>query len=216
MASGGDLVGTVFAELERLIATRRIVPGQKINENQLALELKVSRAPVREAVRRLEQYGLIDIIPHRGAVLRKLGLKDILDLYDVRAGLAYAAGRLLPTRATPADLEELRQLLAEMEHAAVDEDCAGFGVANVTFHERLFAIAGNQPLARLAAQQEMLLQSFLRDEIRNPRMLRESNTQHKAIVEAIAYNDPEDCARAFNRHIVIGKQRLVDSGHFSE
>ena len=210
----GDLVGKVFGELEHMITSGEMSPGQKVNENQLAQKLKISRAPVREAVRRLEQYGMVDIIPHRGAIVRKLDLGDILDLYEVRAGLAHAAGRLLPVRVTSDDLEELRGALQGMESAAVDEDSDRFAAINENFHDRLFAMARNEPLARLAAQQEMLLKAFLREELRNPRMLRESNAQHKAIVDAIAANDPVDCARAFERHIIVGKQRLIDSGHF--
>jgi DNA-binding GntR family transcriptional regulator len=214
MPSNGDLTSTVFARLERLIATGQIRPGEKINENQLAQKLEISRGPVREAIRKLEQYGLVEVIPHKGAVLRKLGFKEILDLYDVRAGLAYAAGSLLPTRATSADIAELKRLLDDMENAAVAEDSERFTTINEVFHRQLFAIAGNEPLMNLAEQQEILLKAFLQSEIRNPRMLRQSNAQHQAIVEAMIYNDPESCAKAFHRHIAIGKQKLVEHKYY--
>jgi DNA-binding GntR family transcriptional regulator len=210
MNSNGDLAGTVFEQLEQLIAAGQIRPGEKINENQLAQKLKISRGPIREAIRRLEQYGLVEVIPHKGAVLRKLGFKEILDLYDVRAGLAYAAGTLLPIRATSTDIAELKGLLEDMENAAIREDSERFTVLNETFHRRLFAIAGNEPLMHLAEQQEILLKAFLQNEIRNPRMLRHSNAQHRSIIEAIVYNDQEGCAKAFHHHIIIGKQRLVE------
>lgn len=216
MTSNGDLAGTVFEQLERLIATGQIRPGEKINENQLAQKLKISRGPVREAIRKLEQYGLVEVIPHKGAVLRKLGFKEILDLYDVRAGLAYAAGSLLPTRATSADIAELKRFLEDMEDAAIHEDSERFSAINEVFHRRLFAIAGNEPLMHLAEQQEILLKAFLQNEIRNPRMLRLSNAQHQAIVEAIVYNDQEGCAKAFYNHITIGKQKLVEYKYYLE
>lgn len=216
MPNNGDLASTVFAQLERLIATGQIRPGEKFNENQLAQKLEINRGPVREAVRKLEQYGLVEVIPNKGAVLRKLGFKEILDLYDVRAGLAYAAGSLLPTRATSADIAELKRLLDEMENAAIHEDSERFSAVNAMFHRRLFTIAGNEPLMHLAEQQEILLKAFLQNEVRNPRMLRQSNAQHQAIVEAMIYNDQEGCAKAFHRHIVIGKQKLVEDKYYQD
>ena len=214
MAENRDLVGEVFEALQRLITSGEIMPGEKVNENQLAQRFAVSRAPIREAVRRLEQYGLIEIIPNRGAVVRKLGITEILNLYDVRAGLAYAAGRLLPVRAAREDLDRLQALILDMEGAARAGDCDAFGDINITFHDLIFKATRNPSLYNLAMQQEVILKSFLMDEVGNGVVLRESNLQHKEIMDAALYNDAEGCARCFSRHVLIGKQRLIDNSRF--
>jgi DNA-binding GntR family transcriptional regulator len=96
-------------KVRMLIQNGELKPGERVNEQALAGQLGVSRNAAREALRSLEQSGLVTIIPNRGAEVRRVLLEDALHLYDIRAGLSRTSGRLIALRITA---EEEKELLA--------------------------------------------------------------------------------------------------------
>ena len=82
-----SLSGAVFTQLERLVMAGGIAPGERINESQLANRLGVSRAPIREACRQLEKYGLVEVRKNKGTFIRDIKIDEALELYDIRAAL---------------------------------------------------------------------------------------------------------------------------------
>src|SRR5688572_32905954 len=113
-----SLTTVVRHELERRILAGEILPGAKLNEADVADDLRVSRGPVREAFRALEQAGLVRTEKNRGVFVRSLSHFEADELYEVRAGLDALIGRLAAERCTPAQVEELKRLLRDMEKAA--------------------------------------------------------------------------------------------------
>ena len=111
------LTNAVQREIERRILTGEIAAGARLTEAPLAEELGVSRGPVREAIRGLIQAGLVDSIANRGGVVRKIGLEEALDLYELRAVLFGFACELVARRRTEAQLAELEAALEEMAAA---------------------------------------------------------------------------------------------------
>ena len=111
------LVGSLVTVVRRLIVDGDIEAGGKINELAMAQQLGVSRSALRECVRLLEQSGLVVIEPNRGVFVRRISLKEALDLFDIRAGLARTGGSLAALRAGQAELDRLGRLHAQLADA---------------------------------------------------------------------------------------------------
>src|ERR1700741_3706720 len=111
------LVSICEAEIERLILDGELGRGARINELVLAARLGVSRGPLREACSSLAQAGLLEARVNRGFFVRKLARKEVIDLYDLRAGLMRLAGELVAQRVSDRDLDRLNALVAAMDTA---------------------------------------------------------------------------------------------------
>ena len=122
----GSLASLVRRELERMIEVGELRAGDRLNENVLAAKLGVSRGPVREACRGLEQSGLVEVMVNRGVFVRKLSDKAAAELYDIRAALMRLAGATLAPTITKWQVAELQMLIEKMEEAAVNEDLNRF------------------------------------------------------------------------------------------
>ncbi len=113
-----SLTTLVQRELERRILEGDLAPGAKLNEEDIAGDLNVSRGPVREAFRALESAGLVRTEKNRGVFVRQVSIAEADEIYEVRAGLDELIGRLLASRIQPSQLTELRDLLKKMQQAA--------------------------------------------------------------------------------------------------
>ncbi len=179
------------------IVDGRYPMGARLVEREVAEELRMSRVPVREALRALVAEGLLELLPHSGVRVRRLERDDVRYLYEVWEPLAVQASRLAARRvAGTADgvapgLDALRASLARAEEAAGEEEGAREVAAHTEFHERIVALAGNPLLARTMEQLSWQLQLLfgMREE---PAHMR---AQHAEIFRHIAAGD-EDLAAA--------------------
>lgn len=206
-----SLTTVVQYEIERLILTGQLPAGERINENLLATNLSVSRGPVREACRKLEQAGLLEIVVNRGVFVRKLELDEVLDLYDVRAALAELAGRLLAPRLDATGITRLADLVGRMEEAIEDGGLDAYYPLNVAFHNQLMVATGNRRLADTYNGMDKEMRVFRRRSLVSRAGLRQSNSEHKAIVEALLGGDAERVGGAMKHHIQGGRARLERS-----
>lgn len=201
----------VRERVKNMIHEGQLQPGEKINEQALAQELQIGRATAREALRSLEQAGLVRIIPNRGAEVCKLSLEDALHLYDIRAGFAHTSGRLIALRITDDDERRLASLLAQMDVAANERDPAKYHSLNATFHEVLMQTTKNPRLVALNHAVEDELKLYLRKGVFTLAQIRVSQAEHRKILTAIISGQPDVAAEAFERHILTGKQRMLDT-----
>jgi DNA-binding GntR family transcriptional regulator len=204
-------VERVRVQLEQMILSGELQPGDHLNELSLSTRFGISRAHLREAVRGLEQARLVQVIVNRGAHVRKLELPEALELFDVRAGLARAAGRLAVLRGTRAQIKEIQTIHRRMGVAASNAELTKFHDLNLRFHAALLEAAANARLRQvdLAVRNEM--QPYIRRNVSSEAQLRVSYEEHGAIVSALLAGDGEACGAAFERHILNGKRRLIDS-----
>lgn len=211
-----SLTRLVADSLERLILSGELSPGAKLNELALADRLGVSRGPLREAFRTLEEYGLIRQEKNRGAFVREIALAEAADIYDVRAGLDATAGRLLAQRITPAQLEILRALVAAMRDAAGTDDIERFHALNLGFHDRIIEMTGNRPLWETYRRLVKQLTLFRRRNLLAPRAIPHFAEEHGAIVDLLARRDAEGCAKALFEHAQGGRQRMLMDGELAD
>ncbi len=204
-----SLTRTVREQIEGMILRGEVAAGERLNEAVLAAKLNVSRGPVREATRLLAEAGLVTAIHNRGVFVRQIKLEEVMHIYDVRAGLASVAGRIAARRATKDQIAELRGMWQAMENAIATENSDAYYDLNRDFHTRIVAISNNSRLIDFTAITEREVFLFLRrGATSRPRM---SNQQHLEILEAIAAGDEAGAARAFETHIITGKQRMLDT-----
>lgn len=192
-----------------MIAVRELKGGDRINESALAIKLGVSRGPIREACRSLEQTGLLRSEINRGFFVREISMKEALDIYDLRAHLGLLAGRLAAAAITPAQLDDMEALVARMEEAAEANDMGRYYPLNIEFHTRLVAIADNHKLTQFWPALEGALHLYRSRSFIFPGSLRASNYDHRAIVAAMRAGDAEGAGRLLSEHILKGKARLL-------
>ncbi len=113
-----SLTSLVRRELERMIESGELRAGDRLNENMLAAKLGVSRGPIREACRGLEQGGLVEVIVNKGVFVRRLSDREAAELYDIRAALMRLAGVTLAPIIGDEQLADLNSLIEQMDEAA--------------------------------------------------------------------------------------------------
>jgi DNA-binding GntR family transcriptional regulator len=204
-----SLTTIVLQELERLILAGELEPGQRINEKAFAERHGLSRGPIREACRRLEQAGLVRIVVNRGVFVRELDPGDAAELSDIRAVLSGLAGRLLAARIGDSDLDRLSEMVVRMETLAAAGDVDAYYPLNVAFHDRMFALIGNRRLAEMLAAIDKELYLARRKSLNPGSHLRRSVEEHRQILAALRARDVDAAAAIFRRHAMSGKSRLL-------
>lgn len=203
------LVSICEAEIARLILEGELGRGERINEVALAARLGVSRGPLREACRSLAQAGLLEVQVNRGFFVRKHERKEVVDLYDLRAGLMRLAGELAARRITDADLRRLHDLLAAMDAARDGNNTDRFRDLNTEFHAVLVKASDNRRLQQVYDGLARELRLFRQRGIASAEAMDASSREHRAIVEAIADRDPARAGAAMEHHILMGKERFL-------
>jgi DNA-binding GntR family transcriptional regulator len=205
-----SLASLVRKELERMIVSGELKGGDRLNENALAERLGVSRGPIREACRGLEQSGLVEVIVNRGTFVRQIDLRTALGIYDVRAALFGLAGRILATSAAPALLAQLGRLVDAMDRASTDIDA--YYPLNVEYHATLVDACDNPHLSATYRNLSKELHLYRRRGLVPRESMQASNREHRAILESIAARDPQRAQALMEAHILAGKARLVRAG----
>ncbi len=214
MAEGDVISRSVLADQvkDRLlqdILAGRYPPDSRIVETSLARELGVSQAPVREALRGLEALGVVEILPFRGARIRRPSTEELLEAYAVRYELEALGARLGVPRMTDADLAELEGLGEAMQRAAAAGDRHEVAVADAAFHARLLHLAGNATLERVWRSLEPFSRTYITLVAPGADAHWTANL-HPAILEALRGRVPERVVEALRRHFDEVSTHLAD------
>jgi phosphonate utilization transcriptional regulator len=203
-----SLTALVRDEIERHIVSGRLAPGDKLNEADWAARLQVSRGPVREAFRALEQAGLVRNEKNRGVFVRKVSLAEADEIYAVRAVLEEAACRMLAIRIDAAQLAALRAYIDAMRAAIDSGNHDAYAQANLAFHDAIVAMAGNGKLYETYRKLVGELSLFRRAALdAHADTMERSLAEHRAIVSALAARDADEAARQMLAHVDGGRQR---------
>lgn len=209
LLQSSSLTSVVQQEIERRILQGELAPGAKLIEATLAEALGVSRGPVREAFRMLEEAGLVRQEKNRGVFVRSIPLDEAMEIFDLRAIMDEAVGRRLAEAITPEQLRRVRAMVEAMERAVKTGDADGYHLLNLDFHDKLVAFSGNRKLTSIYRRLINELSLFRRMNLVDAKMLPISAGEHRAIVKAIASGDPEAAGRAMRQHVTHSKQRTL-------
>lgn len=208
LAKRPSLVSLVFEELERMIMAGVLKPGEPINEKALSDRNGLSRAPIREACRRLEQAGLVEIIDNRGAFVRKISRQSADELCELRLVLARHAGKLIAGRIKASEINKLRTLVEKIEAEAKAGRLEAYYVLNEKFHLELIEHSGNQRLAALYRSINKELNLFRWRAFRGAPALEDSMAAHRTMIEALTTRDTDAFCRAMEQHLDAANRRI--------
>lgn len=207
-----NLVDTVVDEITQAIIHGNLSPGDKLIEERLGEQLGVSRGPVREAIRRLQQMGLVEKIPYQGTFVSKLTEQDIVELHSLRVPLECLAVRLLAERQPAKGLAELDRLMEAMRQAAAANDRRLIVSLDADFHDTLVNESGHNLLIGVWQVVGAQLRRFL--------LLKRTHTYgtiegvlapHQKIIDAIRSGEPDLAEQAIIEHLTKVENNLLDS-----
>lgn len=204
-----SLASAAQQEIERLILSGELAPGSKLTEAMLSERLGVSRGPIREAFRRLEEAGLLRQEKNRGVFVRDIALDEAAEIYDLRAVMDELAGRRLAAQMTAEQARALRSIVEKMEQAARAGDADGYHLLNLEFHDRVVEFAGNRKMSSMYRKLVNELALARRRNLSEEQALPHSAAEHRQILKAIASGDAEAAGRALFEHAQDSKQRML-------
>jgi DNA-binding GntR family transcriptional regulator len=200
----------VADSVRRVILSGRFKPGERLVEHELASELNVSRAPVRDALRLLAKEGLVTLIPHRGAIVTTISAHMVIDAFSVRAVLEGMAARLAISRLTAVDIARLDAVIREMELTGKIGDAARLVEQDIEFHRLLTATCQRpvllEALAAISNKTYLLIAAT-----RYAYPLDRLAELHAWIVQAVRSGDPDRLEAAVRDHIAYGQHVLLSS-----
>jgi DNA-binding GntR family transcriptional regulator len=188
-------------------------PDSRIVETAVAKDLGTSQAPVREALRGLEALGIVEIIPFRGARVRRLDTAELLEAYAVRSAIEVLGARLAMARLTDDDVVALHRIGEDMRRAAEAGDGRALAIVDASLHEKLIQLAGNSTLLRVWRSLEPMSRTYITlvGPGSDPKW---TAALHDPILDAIEARDTEAVVRAIESHFGEVRERLA--GHLAE
>jgi DNA-binding GntR family transcriptional regulator len=197
----GGTVGRVVEGVRANILSGLYVPGQHLVEADLTRDFNVSRGPLREAFRRLSAEGLLQIVPNRGALVRQLSYREILEVFQIRSALEPLAARLAALAIDQGNnRRRFKAAIREIWSEAVRRD-PGYHRENQKFHFAIFAVCGNAQLAQFSTQLQLPMLLLQLGGAKTPGMYRDSVREHREIATAILNGDSSAAEAATHRHL---------------
>jgi len=200
--------------IEDMVVRGELLPGERLNEVELAKRFGVSRGPLREAIRLVETGGLFKLERNRGTFVRKIPLAEAAHLYELRAGLDATAGRLLCESITKKQLAELRSLTTQMR-GTKETEIAKFHELNLRFHDQITEFTGNPALIDTYRKVAKQLALFRRRNLYAPSAIQNFAKEHATIVDLLERGDADACANALFAHARGGKLRMLKDGEMA-
>ncbi|WP_454688513.1 GntR family transcriptional regulator [Achromobacter aloeverae] len=205
----------VLARLRDAILEGEIPPGAKISEPEMSRKFGVSRAPLREAIRRLEERSLVTRIPRQGARVVVLDAKKVNDIFQLREAIEGMAAREAALRITQPEIDRLREALERQwlaKQAMPDDPATSFPNLDIDYHSAIVRASRNEFLIKfLSEDYHGLIDLCRRQQRRRPQRTERSMHEHQRIVDAIADRDPEMAELTMRRHIARARQDILDN-----
>lgn len=203
------LVDEASRLIRDMILTGRLPAGTRLRQADLAEQMGISRTPLREALMKLEQEGLITVLPRRGFRVVEFQLEEAIELYDIREMLDGLAARLTAQRIDRETLKSLESHLGKMEKCVQKQNPNEWFIHHVAFHEEILVASGNSRLVGLISNIRLSIQRFHPLLLATPNRLKSAFQEHVAIFKAIQAKDPERAERLARLHIANAKEIVV-------
>jgi DNA-binding GntR family transcriptional regulator len=205
-----------YEALREAILLGRLRPGERVVEAEIARQMGISRGPIREAVRQLEQEHLVEYHPRRGVVVARLTREAVQDTYAVRAELDGFAARLSAVRITDEQLEQLEGLIAAMQEQASAGDSDGLLHTDVEFHRHICTVAGNRVLLRAWSSLGPYAWTLFSGIQVRGYSLGDLAERHVPIADALRDRDPVRAERTAKEHTLEIARNVLDHLDYNE
>lgn len=191
----------VFNTLRQAILRGELKPGERLMEIQLANKLGVSRTPIREALRKLELEGLVNMVPRKGAEVADITEKSLRDVLEVRKALEELSVQLACEKITEEEIEELKRVAERFKDTLNDQDVTKIAEVDVAFHDVIYTATDNQKLIlllnNLREQMYRYRVEYLKKEEAYPQLIAE----HEELIDNISKRNKEEATRIMCEHI---------------
>jgi DNA-binding GntR family transcriptional regulator len=203
------LANEIVAKLKKLIYEGEFSPGERLNEAALALRMGTSRGPIREAMKVLAGLGLVTSVPNRGMFVRQLSLREMSEVYELRALVFGHAAQRASEHVSEENKRQFERLLAEMDRACEADDGTRYYELNLQFHALILEVADNRRAQQAYDDFVKELHLVRRRYFNALGNMRRSNIEHRAIYAGIAAGDPAQARAAAEQHVLAGRTRLL-------
>lgn len=193
----------IYEALKQAITTMNIYAERsepRLDERQLSLELGVSRTPIREAIARLEQDGLVRTVPRKGVFVVRKSKREILDMITAWAALESMAARLVTERASEAEIATLRQMFATFEGDQIGAHIDEYSETNIRFHMAILRMSRCELLWQMAENLFVHMRAIRHKTISEGRRAERSIIDHLNIIQALERRDTELAERLVRQH----------------
>lgn len=201
----------IFNTLRDAIIVGELKPGERLMEVKLAEKMGVSRTPVREAIRKLELEGLVNMIPRKGAHVADLSVKDIVDVLEVRASLDGLAASLSAERITEEELRDLSHVNAQFISFVEKENLQGSIKKDVEFHEIIYRSSRNEKLIQIVNNLREQVHRFRVIYLKDYKNTKELIKEHLDIYNAILERNSTLASVVAQRHIKSQQESILKS-----
>lgn len=184
-------------------------PGEKISEGDLSESMGISRTPLREAFRKLENEGFIEIIPRKGAVVTGIVPAEVNDLYEIKGTLEGLAARLAVANLKEKDIERLEKINKELKDLIDNNDLEAFYRAHTRFHEGFVKLSGNRRLIQMIANLNDHFKRFGIVSLTFPGQYENAIKQHGEIIQAFKNRDEKVVEEKVRTNVMTGGRVLV-------
>jgi DNA-binding GntR family transcriptional regulator len=203
-------VDHAFNAIWRQLITGERKPGERLSDVELAVQLGVSRTPVRQALHRLAQYELVRFDPRRGFSVREFSAQDIRELYDIRSALEVLALRQAATHLKPADLQDQLDIIGTLRPQLNGDSASGpFLRSDFQFHNLIIHASGNRRLIRMLAELRSQISLFQIRDAAYPHRNEIALEGHERILLALLEGRTEDATRLLADHIATSKAGVL-------
>ena len=207
----GQLHGAVTARLRSMIVTGVLAPGQRLNERELCDRLRVSRTPIREAIKSLTQEGLVVSLPNRSSVVASMDPAEVRGLVDVVATIEGLAGRLAAERVTDSEIAELGILHYQMMLHHSRDELPGYFETNKAFHRKIVEVAANPVLLWIWDLLAMRIDRARYSSNLWPKRWEAALREHQGLLDALAARDGERMERLMAQHLRNGLSLVLQT-----
>lgn len=208
-ARGSSLSEQVFQVLEADIIAGRLAPGEALTELKLCQQFGVSRTPVRDALRMLEQKSLVSISPNRGTVVLGISERDLLDIYIIREYVEGLAARWAAEKADARQLNDLRETVELQEFYLTKNSAERMSDMDSRFHRALYELSGSRPLGHILTDLHRQITRYRVMSFNAPERAPLVVAEHKKILQAIEARDGDAAAAYMSEHISAARQYLM-------
>ncbi|HEY8048804.1 MAG TPA: GntR family transcriptional regulator [Ramlibacter sp.] len=191
----------VASQLRERIFSGELMPGTFLDEAHLAAQMRISRTPLREALKVLTAEGLVRHEPRRGCFVNEVTERDLDEIFPVIALLEGQCAREAALKATDADLEALAMLHEKLQRHAKARRINEYYAANYAIHEAIIALAGNHWLAQVIGDLRKIVKLARLQQLHAPGRLDQSLSEHLAVFAALKARDPDGAEAAMRTHL---------------
>lgn len=199
----------IYKALKAMILGQKLTPGSKIYQEKLAEELGVSRTPVVNALKKLEQERLITAVPRKGFYIRRFSPEEMVRIFELREVLEGLAARRASQNISESQVRKLQTFFQGLKISDRPEDVENYGEEDRRFHLFLVEIGGDEILSNILQTYNIITSSYLVEcrggLVRPPR---ETISEHRALIEAIVGKDPEKAEQAARTHLRRSREKL--------